>query len=794
MIKHALTLLLVMLANHLFATDFITRWDLSIPGSGTTSISFGVGTTGTVGYTWETVPTGLNGSGTFSGTTATITGLPAGSIIRLKIDTLNFNRINIDYGADKDRLLNVEQWGDVSWSTMKSSFSGCINLNITSTDMPDLSLVDSMTAMFANCQILNGPTNINNWNTSNVIDMSHIFNNASSFNQPIDNWSTSNVINMWRMLSSASSFNQPIGNWNTSNVTNMTFMFSGASSFNQPIGNWNTINVTSMNSMLRGASSFNQPIGSWNTSNVLDMEAMFWNASSFNQPISNWNTSKVTNMGAMFADATSFNQPIGNWVTDSVFNMSDMFYSATSFNQPIGNWNTGSVTNFTNMFREASSFNQPIDNWNISNVTTLNSMFMNASSFNQPLGNWNTSSVTNMSGIFRNASSFNQPIGNWNTNNVTTMGGMFWNANSFNQPVGNWNTSNVTNMFTLFANALAFNHPIGNWILNPNVVLNSMLENCGIDCSNYSATINGWASNPLTPNNRVIGVLGLYYGINAQNDRSFLDVTKGWTIVGDALSSIACCFTQLSNDTLSACNSFLLNGQTYLTSGIYTDTLISSFGCDSIVTLNLTINNSSTSTMNLTACNSFAFKGQILATSGTYYDTLVNATGCDSIITLNLIIDNIDTTVMQNGTILNSNENGVIYQWLTCPTYSIIMGATNQSYTATSNGDYAVSITKNTCIDTSNCLTVAGVGISNVSTLTDILITPNPTNGLLIITFQKLQNNSTINISNSIGQTTLTKELSTLHSNIDISTFASGIYYIEIIGDNKTYRTKLLKN
>ena len=83
------------------AQDFITHWDLSIPGSGATQLTFGVGTIGTCSYTWETIPAGSSGTDTFSGNTISITGLPAGAMIRLKIDTTNFRRININSGIDK---------------------------------------------------------------------------------------------------------------------------------------------------------------------------------------------------------------------------------------------------------------------------------------------------------------------------------------------------------------------------------------------------------------------------------------------------------------------------------------------------------------------------------------------------------------------------------------------------------------------------------------------------------------------------------------------------------------------
>ena len=44
--------------------------------------------------------------------------------------------------------------------------------------------------------------------------------------------------------------------------------------------------------------------------------------------------------------------------------------------------------------------------------------------------------------------------------------------------------------------------------------------------------------------------------------------------------------------TTSSCNSYTLNGQTYTTSGSYTQNLTNAAGCDSTLTLNLTINSS----------------------------------------------------------------------------------------------------------------------------------------------------------------------------------------------------------
>jgi gliding motility-associated-like protein len=98
----------------------------------------------------------------------------------------------------------------------------------------------------------------------------------------------------------------------------------------------------------------------------------------------------------------------------------------------------------------------------------------------------------------------------------------------------------------------------------------------------------------------------------------------------------------------SACKSFTLNGQTYNTSGVYTQTLKNVAGCDSIIILNLAINPIQ-NVITIAACNNFTLNNHMYSSSGTYTDTLITASGCDSIITLNLsIMPPLVTTVNQS--------------------------------------------------------------------------------------------------------------------------------------------------
>ena len=96
-----------------------------------------------------------------------------------------------------------------------------------------------------------------------------------------------------------------------------------------------------------------------------------------------------------------------------------------------------------------------------------------------------------------------------------------------------------------------------------------------------------------------------------------------------------------TEETIVACDSYEWNGQTYTQSGEYTYTTTAANGCDSIVTLHLTINNSEIGeTEYATICygETFTWNGQTYSAEGEYSVTLTNALGCDSTATLHLTI------------------------------------------------------------------------------------------------------------------------------------------------------------
>jgi len=187
-----------------------------------------------------------------------------------------------------------------------------------------------------------------------------------------------------------------------------------------------------------------------------------------------------------------------------------------------------------------------------------------------------------------------------------------------------------------------------------NPIINNIQANCSCNGSSTLTATGGCSSYNYTWYNSSWGIIGNTQTINNLCPGTYQVVVKdsiscskpdtSYVTITGTVSTIY--VTQ--NPVICAGNSFMLPDSSFATTtGVYIDTVKSTNGCDSIITTNLTVNPNLTSTINQSICNgnSYLFNGINITAAGVYKDTLPSVGGCDSIVTLNLsVIQGINTS------------------------------------------------------------------------------------------------------------------------------------------------------
>jgi hypothetical protein len=257
------------------------------------------------------------------------------------------------------------------------------------------------------------------------------------------------------------------------------------------------------------------------------------------------------------------------------------------------------------------------------------------------------------------------------------------------------------------------------------------------------------------------------------------------------LVKMSCPTESVTLDINSCTFSYTLNTETYTSSGTYQQILESVGGCDSVITLNLNLQNSASS-QTLTVCDpTFASPSgnYFWSTSGTYYDTIPNAAGCDSVLTFILTFVQVDVGVTLTGNGLVANAIGASYQWIDCTTGQDIPGATNAVFLPTVNGDYAVMVTINGCIDTSPCSTINNAGLDQIEAL-DIFAYPNPASAQLHIVGSAAM--QTVILYDLSGKITAIEHLTgETECTVPTAHLQDGVYLLEVKSMGRTVRTRI---
>ena len=212
--------------------------------------------------------------------------------------------------------------------------------------------------------------------------------------------------------------------------------------------------------------------------------------------------------------------------------------------------------------------------------------------------------------------------------------------------------------------------------------------------------------------------------------------------------------------SIAACQSYTSpGGKVWGQNGVFIDTILNAAGCDSILTIDLTIFETAYDTLTLTECVSYVSPSgkHTWTESGTYTDTVVTSKGCDSIVTFHLTINEVEISVEVSENELTSNATFSAYQWLDCnDNYSEIPGATRQVFSPSADGSYAVEVTaSNGCVDTSFCYSIETSRIEKNNFGDALNVYPNPTEGKITIDLGGFYQNVTLKLTNTNGQVVL---------------------------------------
>lgn len=151
-------------------------------------------------------------------------------------------------------------------------------------------------------------------------------------------------------------------------------------------------------------------------------------------------------------------------------------------------------------------------------------------------------------------------------------------------------------------------------------------------------------------------------------------------------------------------------------------------------------------------------------------------------------------TISRIGNSFKANQaSGATYQWLKCPEMSIISGQNGQLFTPTEDGSYAVQITKNGCVDTTDCVVLNTLGLEDVSNL-EVSVYPNPISDILTVDFGSEVQLDNLFITDAWGRIIYNNSnLTTQVFKIDLSKESNGIYFLNIQSDQKTKVLKIIK-
>jgi hypothetical protein len=299
-------------------------------------------------------------------------------------------------------------------------------------------------------------------------------------------------------------------------------------------------------------------------------------------------------------------------------------------------------------------------------------------------------------------------------------------------------------------------------------------------------SVNGFVVNP---NTRVTFITGFFSStVNFDPSGGNVSLTANGGNDAYMLKLTQCDATSFDFDE-TACGSYDFNGTVYTESGIYEALLTSIAGCDSLVTVNLEVFESSFSDVFLSTTDVITYNDVLYSQSGNYTQTVQNVNGCDSIIYIEVFILEDGWTLQVEGGDITHHVIGQSYQWVDCNNNNApIPGATEQAFSPTQSGNYAVIVYGNEGQAMSDCVEFTFVGIEEENAA-NVKVYPNPFNDIITVDID--ETNALYIITDISGRRV--KEGMLNQRQLSLNELNSGTYTLQVYTSQSNFALKIVK-
>lgn len=204
-----------------------------------------------------------------------------------------FPRIYFNGAGDRLKLMYIDNWGSIAWSSFANAFQYCANMQGRWSDTPDMTSVTSMTYMFFQCSVFN--YSLNDWDVSNVTNMARCFYADTAYAKTIDNWNTSSVQDAYRLFRGCALMKYSFANFEIQSATNLQEFLAtvdinsaGTANYDATLISWSAQAVTHAKTALVtnfGASKYGEGLVDSGTTDGVAANKLIQSGQNFNTTV-----------------------------------------------------------------------------------------------------------------------------------------------------------------------------------------------------------------------------------------------------------------------------------------------------------------------------------------------------------------------------------------------------------------------------------------------------------------------------------------------------------------------------